>query len=775
MKYLILICLIMVLSCYSTGWLNASEGGPDAFGYRWIDSAEPSGPRFEWIEISGTGVNLNFSDDTYRSIVLSQPFNYYGKDYYNVHICSNGWISLKDATSYITVGPFPNASYPNAVVGILNMDLDPYDSPGQVYYQIFEDKMVVEYFQICEYPGGSTYPPLTFEIVLDFARNSILFQYLNIEPVVSTYRTAYIGIEDSLGMIGLQYGTHGYSSTVLSDSLAIMWRSAIVISPVYHNDFDLSGDDFLEDVTDSGCWQWGNPSGPGPASAHSGSYCFGTRIAGDYPNSANSYLYFPRMALEGTNYPYLDFWHWYDTDEGQDGGNLQISTNDGVSWSIIIPDGGYPTSSMGSGTSLAGQPAFSGDSEGWQKANFDLSFYMHEEVRIRFHFASDEMGHSPGWYIDDASLIENFGFLMGQVDLTYEENDGGAIVQIVEQGLCDTTDTEGYYYIDSVMVGTYTILTTAYEYAPGEANVNITRLDTVSQNFTLFPQIYFNDFEENPGPMLALPVYNGWQWGAVDTFDTTGPVHPHSPHNCWATRLDSSYANAANWTLDLYISLDRGEHPRLEFWHWYDFDCESGEDFFDGGNVKITRSDDSIYTILEPQGGYPGYMSNHNPYMPDQPAYGGVGTGNFWHMAAFDLTDWVGQSVKIRFELGADYYGTAAGWYIDDMRIVEGLGTDNSVIKLPRLYSLSSYPNPFNHIARIQYALPEAGNTRLTITNLLGQKIVTLVDNYRQAGSYSSVWDGADGNGQPLPSGLYLLNLYIDHKLQKTHNIIMLK
>ncbi len=70
-----------------------------------------------------------------------------------------------------------------------------------------------------------------------------------------------------------------------------------------------------------------------------------------------------------------------------------------------------------------------------------------------------------------------------------------------------------------------------------------------------------------------------------------------------------------------------------------------------------------------------------------------------------------------------------------------------------------NYPNPFNPTTKIEYQLERAGNISLTIYNVQGKLIRTLVDNEQKAGVYTCSWDGLDNHGTPTASGVYLYQL----------------
>lgn len=79
---------------------------------------------------------------------------------------------------------------------------------------------------------------------------------------------------------------------------------------------------------------------------------------------------------------------------------------------------------------------------------------------------------------------------------------------------------------------------------------------------------------------------------------------------------------------------------------------------------------------------------------------------------------------------------------------------------LPSQFSLNqNYPNPFNPTTTISFALPVAEKVRLDIYNILGQKVKTLVDAEKPAGVHQVVWDGRDGHGLSVSSGLYFYKI----------------
>ncbi|MEA1973285.1 MAG: T9SS type A sorting domain-containing protein, partial [Candidatus Cloacimonadota bacterium] len=82
---------------------------------------------------------------------------------------------------------------------------------------------------------------------------------------------------------------------------------------------------------------------------------------------------------------------------------------------------------------------------------------------------------------------------------------------------------------------------------------------------------------------------------------------------------------------------------------------------------------------------------------------------------------------------------------------------DNAPIKESIIHS--SFPNPFNPKTTILFDLPNAGNVDISIFNVKGQKIRSLVSSFKEQGSHSIVWNGNDDNGNNVSSGLFFYKI----------------
>ncbi len=117
----------------------------------------------------------------------------------------------------------------------------------------------------------------------------------------------------------------------------------------------------------------------------------------------------------------LSFWHFYNTEEGFDGGVVEISTN-GTVWTDLGPNftqNGYNGEIPAENASPIQGPAYTGSSGGFIQTIADLNSFAGQNIRIRYRFASDVLSAGEGWYVDDMFFyVEPVVELNARVNLT---------------------------------------------------------------------------------------------------------------------------------------------------------------------------------------------------------------------------------------------------------------------------------------------------------------------------------------------------------------------
>ena len=103
----------------------------------------------------------------------------------------------------------------------------------------------------------------------------------------------------------------------------------------------------------------------------------------------------------------------------------------------------------------------------------------------------------------------------------------------------------------------------------------------------------------------------------------------------------------------------------------------------------------------------------------------------------------------------------------------EALSTDKDVIPLKYLLH-QNYPNPFNPVTTLRYDLPEDALVNITIYDMMGRQISTLVSSLQSAGYKSIQWNGTNDAGQPVSAGVYLYKIQAGDYSQ-TKKMVLLK
>ncbi len=95
--------------------------------------------------------------------------------------------------------------------------------------------------------------------------------------------------------------------------------------------------------------------------------------------------------------------------------------------------------------------------------------------------------------------------------------------------------------------------------------------------------------------------------------------------------------------------------------------------------------------------------------------------------------------------------------------------------QLPESFILSqNYPNPFNAGTSIRFELPSASDVELSVYDLLGRKVIVMLNEYLPAGSHLVTWDGRSGDGNMMATGVYFYRLRAGD-FDKTKKMILVK
>jgi len=204
----------------------ALSGGPDDFGYSYIDSDEAGGPVYSWTDISKTGTATGIDDDGEEVISLPFTFWFYGSGYSQVTVGDGVLLFGNDNEIYNRNECLPgsNDDGDDSMILALWDDLEA-DAvgAGDVYWEVLgkspERQLVVQYDNVPHYGSSSFY---TFQAILVETTNEILLQYASLDSKEKEYlngASATVGIQAALSGPYLEYMCE--TDDVLYEGLAV--------------------------------------------------------------------------------------------------------------------------------------------------------------------------------------------------------------------------------------------------------------------------------------------------------------------------------------------------------------------------------------------------------------------------------------------------------------------------------------------------------------------------------------------------------------------------
>ena len=94
---------------------------------------------------------------------------------------------------------------------------------------------------------------------------------------------------------------------------------------------------------------------------------------------------------------------------------------------------------------------------------------------------------------------------------------------------------------------------------------------------------------------------------------------------------------------------------------------------------------------------------------------------------------------------------------------------------IPEQFTLhQNYPNPFNPITTLRYDLPENAIVNITIYDMLGREVKTLINQTQDAGYRSVIWNATNDYGKPVSAGIYLYQIQAGEYIS-TKKMVLLK
>ena len=218
------------LPLFWEAWLSEPAGrdmgGPDDFGYTWMDNNEDEGPQFNWLdyEDQGTAVSFAHHDSSTAEIALAMPLHLYGRRFDSFRISPNGYVAFQDAAAYPNNVELPSEEAPEYIVAGWWDNLKPEpDTEGYCWWwSDGVDSLVVTWENVPHYNPFSNGGPFTFQVIVR-SLGEITIQVLNTDSDV------YDAGES--GTIGIQGMTHEGMTLIHNTDISMMEPWCARLSP----------------------------------------------------------------------------------------------------------------------------------------------------------------------------------------------------------------------------------------------------------------------------------------------------------------------------------------------------------------------------------------------------------------------------------------------------------------------------------------------------------------------------------------------------------------
>lgn len=415
-------------------------------------------------------------------------------------------------------------------------------------------------------------------------------------------------------------------------------------------------------------------------------------------------------------------------------GNLRRTTNGGISWISTNLNSNYTVNDIEFVDQNLGYALVSD----WNIFPPDMYFYKTSDGGFTWYVQYSWI--QQGWK-SELSIIKQVGtiFVGGYID----NNGNGGALKSHDGGLTWNIELQTQYPIESIQTPSSqnAWLTARYvyrnDYVPP---VQVTRSITLNQGWNLISMPV--DAEVKQATMV-FPNMEGNMYGYNGSYYAANIMD--LGHGYWLKNSVTETINVTGGEIDIQpITFSTAG------WHLI-------------GSISTDLSRASLHT--EPPnaivGAVYGYQSGYSAVDTLCPGEG------YWVKFSQPCTLFLdrfftGELVPIDPELIQQQ--------LAELPLAPGMVTEVQPEPIPIEFALEqNFPNPFNPVTTIGYRVPESGEVTLTVYNLIGQEIATLVSEYQVPGSYTATFNAAT-----LPSGTYFYRLTVN-RFSQTKKMVLLK
>ncbi|MDP8207764.1 MAG: C25 family cysteine peptidase [Candidatus Electryonea clarkiae] len=714
---------------YTPGQAGISDPyGPDSHGYLVYDNRDVeywNAPAFEWFEIdpdfNGEGTVLDLwdgSDESDVSVALDLPFTftYYGENYDEITVCSNGWLKMGHSGEI----NFRNWNLPDGP-GPMNMIAPYWDDlitgSGQVvwYHDEREGRIIIQWSRMLLLVDANRNNENSFQAVLydplihetPTGDGDIEFYYRTIHEVGAEENFATIGIRNFNASDGLQIRYAGTSPNAIA---GIRDERAYRITTSRRPETAAIKNVRMEVFDDGSNESEGNDDG---------NVNNGETIA---------------ISITAKNFGPVD----------AENIMVELLSDDPL---VTILQGEMDLGNIESRHSI--------ESEGCFLIAVDSGTPDFHSIYLQFRFEDDDGNewldarnldvHSPKLEIIDLAISDdtNRGNDNGypehgetiEVYLTIKNtgrNGIGAFNALLLPDSQYATITDGDVNLDGLDAGEDVDFDDPFVISISPQCPDFYRLE-LPVNFESEEQEYGSDileirvgffpfletFEEG---ITGLWFITERQWH-ITSLDSYSPSHSFR----WGDREGNSYLPYSNDTA-ISRSFD------LTFPAWISFRYKSNMGYGDAVSLLVNSGADTILSAV---------LLQRSPE---------------WTYFAAELSnDNASDRVQLSLQAQSNNFQEGTGFYIDDIEIYgTPLGTsENDLEILPTEYLLNQpYPSPFNSSVSIVFALPQSGIAEIRVFNILGQEVAVLHQGHLRTGWHNVTWNAIN-----MASGLYFIQM----------------